>query len=843
VKLSGCRPGTPHNMPDDTDDYELAHLVGFRDRTGGGLCVIPHPGDTPEAAILRKTASSLQSRLDEFRNETERLIAEGKISTGNWWYYRRFEPHLSFLDRYITWMLDGIEGGRHPNGGGWVAASAEVAPTAYVAPDAMVLDGAKVLGSAAIEDYAVIRGPRAVVSGHAKVGGQAYVAGNVKIDGYARVLHPIVAKEDPVVPHDVPLRQGQAADEGGKLWANYAMDREETEILEDWFRYKSPGRTGAFYLLSLSGHLHGGPEFVVDGDRRGFHFDGSTQYAEAASILADLGQITVDIGVKWEGGKNQLIFDFGTSPDNRFVLTPSGDSGKAELAITRDGKTDRVVADAALPKDKWAQCRVEIDGKKIAIWIDGRKAAQKASDFRPADVYPAGAERRNFIAAARDATGHFQGSLDYLRVYHTVYDDFNKAPVPRQHSSRRVSLEFIDSNKMKYAGGNKLVEELVKAKIALDYGSYYQEISEKRAQQLKEIESNPSPLMDEKRRKLAEVEQKLSERTKELRAEFDQLPETIKKRDEAHNLADKLQSLQAKRKELAAAIQTTWEAEQKPPTAEERTRIAANEKILAEAKERKEEAKAQVEDLEKSFRALPEIAKLQAQIDDFTSRAEARNKETLDRPELKEKLTAQLEFVLAELRVNSPEYVRAWRMSQAGPPRLHRVGDHHEPDMNSLIASDPRIARLDREITQCQTNARAMRPDSRDYVAKHTVELAQEVATAKMELGEAQKKNNRRRALEHNWLSSMNWQADSRFYNKPYSSYHQDLAIKAVGRKDQQCHEDFGSLESIYRLQTETKWHTRCDWEWRLRQEVDGSIKELPLLRQWLEKVRGDVQQ
>jgi len=163
--------------------------------------------------------------------------------------------------------------------------------------------------------------------------------------------------------------------------------------------------------------------------------------------------------------------------------------------------------------------------------------------------------------------------------------------------------------------------------------------------------------------------------------------------------------------------------------------------------------------------------------------------------------------------------------------------------MNSLIASDPRIARLDQEITQCQTDARSMRPDSRDYVAKHTVELAQEIATAKMEVGEAQKNNNRKRALEHNWLSSMNWQADSRYYNKPFSSYHQDLAIKAVGRKDQQCHEDVGSLESIYRLQTETKWHTRCDWEWRLRQEVDGSIKELPLLRQWLEKVRGDVKQ
>jgi hypothetical protein len=52
VKLTSCRPGTPHNLPGDVEDYSLTYLGGFRDRFGGGVCVIPHPGDTPEAAIL-----------------------------------------------------------------------------------------------------------------------------------------------------------------------------------------------------------------------------------------------------------------------------------------------------------------------------------------------------------------------------------------------------------------------------------------------------------------------------------------------------------------------------------------------------------------------------------------------------------------------------------------------------------------------------------------------------------------------------------------------------------------------------------------------------------------------
>jgi len=866
VKLSGCRPGTPHNMPGDTDDYELAHINGFRDRTGVGLCVIPHPGDTPEAEILRKTVPALRLRLEKFKQETDRLIADGKISTGNWWYYRRFEPHLSFLDEYTTWMLDGIEGHRHPNGGGWVAGSAEVAPSAYVAPDAVVLNGAKVLGRAAIEDCAVVRGPGAVVSGHAKVGGQAYVAGKVKIDGYTRVLHPIVAKDEQVAPNEVPLRQNQGPAEGGKLWANYACDREEKEVLEDWFRYKQPGHPRAFYLINLNGHLHGRPQFIVDGQRRGFRFDGCTQYAEAASNLADLGQITVDVALKWEGGKGQTVFDFGTSPDNRFTLSPQGASGRAELAITLAGKTEVIAADAAAPQGKWSQLRVEIDGQKIALWIDGRKAVQKASRFRPADVYPGGAEKRNFIAATRDASGHFKGSLDYLRVYHTVYEDFTKAPEPRQHSSRRVSLEFVDSAKMRYSGGNRLVEDLVKAKIALDYGSYYQEIGKKMGDRKREIENSHCPLVEEKTRKLQEIERKLRQRKQELVAEFDKLPETIKQREEGRKLEEKARTLQAERRKLAAALETKFKEQQKPPTAKEKARIAANEKILAEAKARKEEAKAQVEKLEASFKARPEIARLQAQIDDLTSRSETRNREILDRPELKQKptradelralkendrdlqmwttqlprLKAQLEFNLAELRVNTPEYVRWWRLSVAGPPRLLSDAETNGgPNVHSLIANDPQIAKLDRQIARCQTDARELRPDSRGYVAKKTAQLDRQVAKAKMELGEARKKNFAKHGLEYNWLSSMGWQAFSRFYNKPFSSYMDDLAREAVGREDQECHEEFGSLESIYRLQTETQWHTQCDWDWRLKQEIDGSIKELPLLQKWLKRARG----
>jgi len=388
----------------------------------------------------------------------------------------------------------------------------------------------------------------------------------------------------------VPLRPWQEIGEGGKLWANYAMDREEEEVLEDWLRYKYDWRVcWQFYTLNLSGHLYGRPEFVVDGDRRGFRFDGKTQYAEASPILADLGQITVDIALKWEGGKNQAVFDFGTSMDNRFVLTAAGASGKAELVITRQGKTERVVADAPLPTGKWARCRIEIDGVKIALWIDGRKAAQKASTFRPADAYPAGVEKRNFFAATRDGKAKFKGVLDYLRVWHTVFDDFTKAPAPQQHASRRVTREFIASCSKEYAGTGEAREAKIKARFEPEY-AFYEALGGKRDRLLKEIEASPG-----------------------------------------------------------------GKAAYKP---------------------------------------------------------------------------------------------------------------------------------------------------------------------------------------EYDWLTTFRWLGFSHHYNYPYRHFLRDKITREVGGRV--CHENFGALERIRGVQN-TKWHTQCDWDWRLKQELDGSIDKLPLLRKWLQRARPDV--
>jgi len=79
--------------------------------------------------------------------------------------------------------------------------------------------------------------------------------------------------------------------------------------------------------------------------------------------------------------------------------------------------------------------------------------------------------------------------------------------------------------------------------------------------------------------------------------------------------------------------------------------------------------------------------------------------------------------------------------------------------------------------------------------------------------------------------------APSPFYNYNYRRYLTDKATESVGIRS--IGEDPGALESTLRKQTKAEWHTRCDWDWRLSQERNGSIERLPLLKKWVERVRG----
>ncbi|MEI6714951.1 MAG: DUF6055 domain-containing protein [Verrucomicrobiota bacterium] len=93
-----------------------------------------------------------------------------------------------------------VTGAAHPNGGGWVAATARVEPSAFVGPEAIVRDQAQVFGKARIEGRAVVSGnaqvrDNAIVRGRALVTGSALVAGKARVEQEATIYGGTIDEE------------------------------------------------------------------------------------------------------------------------------------------------------------------------------------------------------------------------------------------------------------------------------------------------------------------------------------------------------------------------------------------------------------------------------------------------------------------------------------------------------------------------------------------------------------------------------------------------------------------------------------------------------------------------
>lgn len=98
---------------------------------------------------------------------------------------------------------DEYPGAPHPNGGGWVASTAQVAGSVYVGPNAQVLGNAVISQNARIEGYAIITdnarvGSNAVVKDHALVCGNSNITGNAVVEKTAR-LYNVRVNHDAVV--------------------------------------------------------------------------------------------------------------------------------------------------------------------------------------------------------------------------------------------------------------------------------------------------------------------------------------------------------------------------------------------------------------------------------------------------------------------------------------------------------------------------------------------------------------------------------------------------------------------------------------------------------------------
>ncbi len=571
VKLAGCRPGGP-NLPIGAHsnwdlrgpDYYTTQAV-----TGGprGRCYDwPHPADTPEYVKMKERLEPIISACPTY---TKRLF-DPELFPGRFdWWHNRILVSALFQDIRAKYLLDNAIGSRHANGGGWVAEGCQVAPTAYVGPDCMVLDGARVLDHAILEDNAIVSGKDVVIKDNARIFGGAVVCGAAEVSGFARVnrnisnrhLHLTYNREGhPDAPDyvvkvhpDMPIQRTDPesrtfcylASYGG-LEANYGMDREETVLLEDLFQER--GKVFE-HLLCYDGVLYGEPEFAVDGERRGYAFNGSSQYAELAPMVADFGAITVDVALKLGGSGERTIFDFGSSAENCFKLS-ADPSGAAVLVTIVDGKTSSLAA-SSIPADKWTAVRVEIDGQTTAIFYDNKKVASRASSFRPLDVFPGGCVKRNFIAAARDGTNCFQGTIDYVRIYSVIHRDFEEDGIVPEMSSRRVDESFLSRFEAFKAMNAERLEAWQNSDAAKRSPSVDTSRLSRWSKQVAEIRKEREGLGKEQIAELEKAANDLKKKYEAFRTElgnqFDARPEIAQKLAESKDLSERISAL---RKEL-----------------------------------------------------------------------------------------------------------------------------------------------------------------------------------------------------------------------------------------------------------------------------------------------------
>lgn len=170
-----------------------------------GLVAIDDRGNTRYSEMLRDDGE-MEFRLEEDEKDLYLVVSGAPDKHHNyaweagfpriWRYPYAFRLRGAFPEGHqpgYTRVPEGVAGAPHPNGGGFVAATASVAATAYVAPGACVLDRAELSGMARLEGHALVKhnarvGDNAIVGGYATLGEDASVMGQAEVSGHAWVF-------------------------------------------------------------------------------------------------------------------------------------------------------------------------------------------------------------------------------------------------------------------------------------------------------------------------------------------------------------------------------------------------------------------------------------------------------------------------------------------------------------------------------------------------------------------------------------------------------------------------------------------------------------------------------
>lgn len=145
--------------------------------------------------------------------------------------------------------------------------------------------------------------------------------------------------------------------------------------------------------------------------------NGSTDFAQLPTSIAQSKEITVATWMKWKGGNDwQRVFDFGNGEDEYLFLTPRADNGKLRFAIKNGGDEQRLEGTSMTSyRNDWVHIALTMDEESVCLYQDGELIASSADiTLRPSDIQPL----LNYIGHSQFAADpNFNGCIDDFRVY------------------------------------------------------------------------------------------------------------------------------------------------------------------------------------------------------------------------------------------------------------------------------------------------------------------------------------------------------------------------------------------------------------------------------------------
>ena len=128
----------------------------------------------------------------------------------------------------------------------------------------------------------------------------------------------------------------------------------------------------------------------------------------------------------------------------------------------------------------------------------------------------------------------------------------------------------------------------------------------------------------------------------------------------------------------------------------------------------------------------------------------------------------------------------------------------------------------------------------KNLINKNTSESIKRINELAKKVSEAEERAWKRYGQEKGWLTSFEFAGYRGYYNFPYPHYFEKRVRAIVGGGEMR--EDLKKLQQVQQAYADPSfWHTEVDWDWRMREEINGEINRMPVMKQWLDRTRGPI--